>query len=317
MARVLVVGGTGTLGTFITRRLLTTGTSVRVMSRHSARAAALRTAGAEVVEGDLLDRESLVRACADTDAVVAAAHSMLGRGANASHHVDLVGHRTLIDAAKAAGIRYFVYTSVFDHGPANRRIPLFRIKFDVERDLKASGIPCTILRPTAFMDFHAHVLIGKPILETGRVVLIGRGEQPRNFVAADDVAQLVVLALSGGSLIGETVDIGGPENLTAMDVVRLYERLTSRRAAVVRVPRRVAAAMSHVVRPFHPGLSQVLQTAVMADSADQQFDAGPFERRFPIGLTRLEDWVAQKVTHAGGPRAGDAESDATPGRSGR
>lgn len=293
---ILIVGGTSALGSTLTRRLLAAGESVRVMTRVPARAAALRAAGATVVQGDLLDHNSLVRACEDARAVVAAAHSFLGRGREASVHVDGEGHRQLIDVAKAAGVRHFVYTSVYDYSPAYRAVPFFRIKFEVERHLKASGLRYTIFRPTAFMDSHAHDLIGAPILAKGKVTLFGRGEQPRNFVAADDVAQFVVLALRDASLAGETVDIGGPENLTNMEVVRLYERVSGRQAKVTHVPLGVLRAMHGPVRLLHPGLGQVLQTAIVGDSTDQQrFDARPLAARFPIELTRLEDWVSRRV----------------------
>lgn len=233
---VLIVGGSGALGSIVTRRLLAAGESVRVMSRTPAKAAALQAAGAHVVQGDLLDRESVVRACAGAQALVAAAHSILGRGTNASVHVDGAAHRQLIDIAKASGVRHVVYTSVYNYGPAYDAVPFFRIKREVEQYLRASGLGHTIVRPTAFMDFHAHVLIGEPILAKGKVVLFGRGEQPRNFVAADDVAQFVMLALRDTSLAGETIDVGGPENLTNMDVVRVYERVSGRQAKVTRLP---------------------------------------------------------------------------------
>jgi uncharacterized protein YbjT (DUF2867 family) len=67
MGSVLIVGGTGMLGGYLTRRLLAAGTPVRVMSRCPDRAVALRDAGAEVVEGDLLDGDSLIRACDGAD----------------------------------------------------------------------------------------------------------------------------------------------------------------------------------------------------------------------------------------------------------
>jgi uncharacterized protein YbjT (DUF2867 family) len=55
--KILVVGGSGTLGSLVAARLLTQGHSVRVMTREPSKAARLRAAGAEVVQGDLLNRE--------------------------------------------------------------------------------------------------------------------------------------------------------------------------------------------------------------------------------------------------------------------
>jgi NADH dehydrogenase len=265
------------------------------MTRRPDAVRALREAGAHVVQGDLLDPSSLIHACAGVDAVVAAAHSMFGRGRLASVHVDRDGHRRLIDVAREAGVGHFVYTSVYDHGPAYRAIPFFRIKFDVEEYLRSSGLSHTILRPTAFMEVHAHALIGAAVLANRRVVLFGRGEQPRNFVAADDVAHCVVKALDDPSLAGQVVDIGGPENLTNLDVVRVYERVSGLGAKVTHVPLNVLRVASALLRPLHPGVSQVLQAAVLADIVPQEFDAQPLQVRLGLALTRLEDWVSQRL----------------------
>jgi uncharacterized protein YbjT (DUF2867 family) len=290
---VLIVGASGHLGRVIAGTLLAKGESVRVMSRKSERVVAWRHAGADVVEGDLLDHESIVGACTGVRKVVAAAHSILGRGRNASVHVDFDGHRRLIDIAKASGVEHLVYLSVYGHDSAEL-VPFFRMKRKVEEHLTRSGLSYTILRPTAFMDFHAHMLIGKPILEKRRVALIGTGENPRNFVATQDVAQIVVMALRDSSLANETLSVGGPANLTNMEVVRLYERLSGLKARVMKVPLGIARALVPLTRPLHPGLSQVLQMSVAADTTDQRFDTRPLLARIPaLELTRLEDWIAR------------------------
>ena len=291
----LIVGGTGSLGTALARRLREAGRSVRVTTRTPERASALASRGAEVVQADLRDRASLERACRGAEVVVAAAHSLFGRGDAASARVDGRGHRELVDAAAAAGVRRFVYTSVLDFGLAFRPVPFFRIKHETERYLEASGIAYTILRPAAFMDVHAHMLIGEPIARTGKAVLFGRGERPRNFVAADDVARIALLAADDPASVGETIDVGGPEDLSNMEVVRLYERLCGRRARVRHVPLSVVRTAARVMRPLHPGVSQVLQMAAIGDTVDQRFDAAPLARRFGIELTRLEDWAARRL----------------------
>ena len=78
------------------------------------------------------------------------------------------------------------------------------------------------------MESHAEALIGQPILAKGKVSLFGKGENPRNFVADDDVAKFAVMALEDAHLSGQVIDIGGPENLTNMQVVRLYEELSGK-----------------------------------------------------------------------------------------
>ena len=66
---ILIVGGTGALGSATARRLLAKGTAVRVMTRTPEKAAELQKLGAEVVQGDLLDKASLAQACRGVEKV--------------------------------------------------------------------------------------------------------------------------------------------------------------------------------------------------------------------------------------------------------
>ncbi|TVQ44681.1 MAG: NAD-dependent epimerase/dehydratase family protein, partial [Gammaproteobacteria bacterium] len=160
---ILVVGARGCLGSAVSRRLLARRLSVRVASRRPDNLADLLACGAEPMCVDLRRPETLAIACEGVDTVFAAAHGLLGRGANRSEAVDLDGHRALIDAACAAGVRRFVYTSVLGAAP-DHPVDFWRSKFAVERHLEASGLAFTILRPSAFMDIHAHRLIGRAVL---------------------------------------------------------------------------------------------------------------------------------------------------------
>lgn len=292
---ILIVGGTGSLGSATTRRLLAKGRPVRVMTRGPEKAAPLRELGAEVVQGDLLDGASLARACQGIEKVLAAAHSIFGRGREASKYVDLQGHKDLIEAAKVAGVEHFIYTSIYSYDPVYDTVPFFHFKREVEQYLQASGLGYTILRPTAFMESHAEILIGQPILEKGKVSLFGRGENPRNFIAADDVAQFAVMALEDTVLNRQTIDIGGPENLSNMEVVRIYETLAGRPAQVNHVPLGMLKIMYRVLRPVHPGLSQILQSSIYMDTVNASFDPASMLAAHPVKLARLEDWAARRV----------------------
>src|SRR5512133_3719008 len=108
---VLVVGATGFMGRAAVRQLLDAGMRVRAMTRTPEKAADLQKMGAEIVQGDLIDPPSLARACKGMYAVISAAHGLLGEGKYNSAAVDFTGQRDLIDAAKAAGVEHFVFTS--------------------------------------------------------------------------------------------------------------------------------------------------------------------------------------------------------------
>jgi len=287
---ILIVGGTGALGSATTEQLLAQRKAVRVMTRTPAKAQALQDLGAEIVQGDLREKASLIQACQGVDAVLAAAHAIMGKGTEASKFVDDQGHRWLIDAANAASVNHFVYVSAHGAAPDNPS-NFFRIKYKIEQYLRNSGLSFTILRPTAFMESHAYMLIGQPILETGKVTLFGKGENPRNFVAATDVAHFAVMMLLKSAGSGELLEIGGPENLTNMQVVRLYEGIAGRKAKVSHVPLGILRLMSPLAGPFNPGLSQVMATSIWHDTTDQTFDMSPMLQQYPMTLTRLADWV--------------------------
>jgi uncharacterized protein YbjT (DUF2867 family) len=192
--RVLVIGASGALGRPTIRLLLDSGIAVRGICRHPEAAADLAAAGAEVVTGDLTDRASIERALSGAKRVLVAAHGLLGRGRWRSEAVDDAGHRTLIDAARAAGVERFVYTSALMASPAHP-IDFARTKHTIEETLASSGLTYAILRPTAFMEHHVHMFNGLNVLKKGKAQLVGRGTKKRNFVSASDVAQLAVRAL--------------------------------------------------------------------------------------------------------------------------
>jgi NADH dehydrogenase len=291
---ILVVGATGILGRKVTRLLLRGGSQVRAMTRIVANADELKSLGAKPVRGDLRDPDALEFAVRGTRAVVASAHAMLGRRDASTDIIDYEGHCTLIDAAKAAKVEHFVYISVVN-AALDHPIDFWRNKARVERYLRDSGMAFTIIRPTAFMDLHAYQLIGKPVVEGKRAVLFGKAVNPRNFVAAEDVAKVVNAALQLPSWRGEMVEIGGPENLSGNQVVETFARLSGRKAKVTHVPIPVLKGMSKAIKPVHPGISRVIESGILSETTDQRFDTAELLSRMPITLTTLEEWAQARM----------------------
>ena len=283
-----MVGATGMLGRDVARR-----SSLAVIAWWGSRATVRgrrisASLGAEIRVADLTEPASLAAACRGVDVVVSAAHAMLGRGRYTSERVDDAGQRALIDAAKAAGVRHFVYTSVLGASP-DHPVDFWRTKFKVEQYLKASGLPWTILRPAAFMEMHAHELIGKSIIAGGTATILGRGDRPMNFVAVRDVARLAVRVVTDPALRGQTIEIGGPENLTQNEVAALYGQLCRCEPKVRHVPPGVLRVLATVIGPLHPGIARVMRASIAAESIDERWDASALLKEHPMALTRLEE----------------------------
>jgi uncharacterized protein YbjT (DUF2867 family) len=294
---ILIVGATGDLGGHIARQLLQQGHPVRAMTRDPRRARGLADAGAEVVRGDLRNMDSLRGATRGVHAIVSASHSVMGAWRSSSKRVDDVGQRALIAAAKEAGVGHFVFISAMGAADSHP-VDFFRTKARIESHLKRSGLSHTILRPGPFMEFHTYKLIGQAVRAGKRVVLFGDGINPRNYVAAGDVAKFVLLALSDVRLRNATLEIGGPDNLSGMQVVKVFERLTGMKARVTHVRLPVLRVLSRLSRPVHSGLSRILKVGVVTATTNQRFDAGPSLARFPVVLTHLEDWARARIASA-------------------
>ncbi len=262
---ILVAGGTGTLGTELVRRLVARGERVRVLSRNAAKHPA--SAQVEVVEGDVRDRRSLERAVAGVATVVSAVHGFLDK--EGPRAIDRDGNANLIAAAKAAGAEHFVLVSIAG-ASADSPTELFRMKYAAEQELKKSGLAWTIVRPTAYMETYLG-LIAVPLLQSGKVRIFGRGQNPINFVSAHDVAGVMETAVIDPAQRGAAIDIGGPEDLSFVEFSRVVEQATGKTAATSHVPLPMMRAMSVVMKPMNPTLARQIQGGVVMDTTDLTF----------------------------------------------
>jgi len=304
---ILVVGGTGQLGTKVTEKLLAEGKQVRVMTRAPARATKLAAAGAEVIRGDLRDADSIRRACIGVDRVAAAAHALTGKGGNDPRSVD-DANRRLIDAALEARVSHFVFVSALGATPQHP-LEFFRIKHAIEARLGESGLSYTVLRPPAFMETWAGP-IGDPIIARGKTTIFGPGRNPINLMAVDDVAHYVLLGLYHPGARRRVIEIGGPENLSAVEVAETFERVSGQRAKRSHVPLPVLRVMSTLMRPFDGASSRRMAAAVHLSTSDQTFDASRTLAEFPLRLTRLEELALRRCGLAREPYlAGESSAD--------
>jgi uncharacterized protein YbjT (DUF2867 family) len=240
---VLVAGATGFLGTEVCRRLAAKGTQVRALVRETSepeRVAALRELGADTVVGDLRDRASLDAACAGVDAVVSTATSIIREGEIFA--VDRDGVLNLVDAARDAAVRRFVYVSFEELGTG---APLEQAKRAVEERLRASGITYTILRPGLYHETWLTAATGFDVAN-GTVNVYGSGDADVSWIALGDVATAAANALDDPDTHDAVVPLAG-ERLSYKDVVAVFEEATGRALVVQHVPEAALAAQRDAI----------------------------------------------------------------------
>ena len=218
MGRMLVTGGTGTLGRQIVPLLRAAGWDVRVLSRHGRD----RGDGVEYVAADLLEGAGIDAAVDGVEVVVHLAGGPKG---------DDVGTRNLVQAAERAGVKHLVHISV----TAVDQLPFtyFKAKLGAEQAVRESSVPWTVLRAAQFHDFAlktVQAMTKLPVLP----VPGGLRFQP---VDARDVAERLV-ELAHGEPAGLVPDLVGPKVYTVGELARDYLKATGKRrlSLPVRVP---------------------------------------------------------------------------------
>ncbi len=287
--------GCGTLGKITANLFLKEGIKVKIILRNPETVKDLQEKGAEIIQGDVNSENSLHEACKDAEVILTAVHGMLGKGKNASKRIDDEAHCRLINIAKEAGVHQFIYTSASGASP-NHPIDFWKTKYKVEQCLIASGLNYTIIRPSAFMETHMHFLIGKPLLEKGKVNLFGKGEASTNFISAADVAQINFLIYKNEEYYNTIIELGGPDNLSRNEVVNLYEKHSGKKARVTRLPLTVVKTLSTLIKPFHEGISRIMKVGFIGETVETAMDTSFTIKRFGLEPTSAEEFIKDQVS---------------------
>jgi len=109
--KILITGATGKVGSRLAKRLVHRGDRVRALVRDRSRAVDLQHHGIELSEGDLRDADSLAAAVSDIDVVIHCAAFFRGATDEEAHAVNDLGTQLLANAARAASVRRFIFTS--------------------------------------------------------------------------------------------------------------------------------------------------------------------------------------------------------------
>ncbi|HWU47140.1 MAG TPA: NAD(P)H-binding protein [Humibacter sp.] len=223
-SRILVTGGTGTVGSLVVPRLRAAGNDVTVLSRRAQQA----RDGIRFVTGDLLKGEGVAAAVEGMDTILHLAGGPKG---------DDIATRNLVRAARAAGVKHIVLISVV--GAATMPIGYFTAKRGAEHALMESGVPWTVLRAA---QFHTLAFTVIKVLARLPVILDPRGLRAQPVDPEDVAARLVELTL--GEPLGLAPDEVGPRVYTLAELVASYLRARGKRRPVLplHVPGRVARA---------------------------------------------------------------------------
>jgi uncharacterized protein YbjT (DUF2867 family) len=289
---ILVAGSTGILGSEIVRQFREQDKAVRALVRKTTdpdKVARLKNMGAEVVEGDLSDKASLVLACRGVDTVITTVTSVASQiPGDSIPKVDQFGQLNLVEAASMSAVSHFIYISY--SGNILTDSPLTTAKRTVEERLMASGMAYTILRPSYFIEAWLSPFIGFDY-PNNQARIYGAGQNPISWISFMDVARFAVQSVDNPAARNAVLELGGPDPLSPNEVIAIFESLSGKPFRVEYVP--VEALQGQKAAAVDPLQQSFI--ALMLDYANG--DAIPMEKTlqaFPVALSSVQAY-AQRV----------------------
>ncbi len=292
MSKILVTGGLGVMGTTLVKGLLSKGNSVRVLDipnhPHKNR---LDGTGAELVFGDITNRESLEGLLSGVDTVFHLAAVLIARDPAVFEKVNVQGTKNLIEASIKAGVNHFIFVSsasvVYPH-----TTPYSLSKRECERMVKEqTAMKWTIVRPTLaynehggqefrmFMDSLTRFPIFTPFIGNGRAL--------KRPVHVDDLMAGFLAIPGNEKAYGKTYAFSGGEAISMWDLAKLMLKHTRQKRIFIPIPipvcKLIAAVMGSIMK--NPpltwnGIAGVMQDADL-DNSEAMADLG----YKPIGIT--------------------------------
>ncbi len=218
---ILVTGATGRIGRQVVNQLVNRGANVRALVRDPAKAHF--PAGVDVVQGDMLDIESLRRAFVGVKTLF-----LLNAVAGDEFTQALIA----LNVAREAGVDRVVYLSVM-HAERFVNVPHFAVKSGAERMIEQMGFSATILRPAYFMDNEQMV---KDVIVGHGVYPMPIGSKGVAMVDTADIAEVAAIELirrdqAPGKLPTETIHLVGPDTLTGPQLAAIWSEILERPVA--------------------------------------------------------------------------------------
>jgi uncharacterized protein YbjT (DUF2867 family) len=238
--RVLVLGASGYVGSRLVARLVSLGKEVRAAARsmgHMERMPWSQDSSVEMVEADVLDGSSLVRASQGMDVIYYLVHSMVSNPRRFAQ-VDRQGAEHMAEAAAKTGVDRIIYlgglSEAYGYGSEH-----LRSRDEVAEVLGRGKVPVTTLRAAMIMgsgsasfEIMRYLVDRLPIMATPKWV-----QSLTQPIAVRDVLAYLVGVLDVPETVGRTFDVGGPEVLNYLALMDIYtEEASMRRRTIVQLP---------------------------------------------------------------------------------
>ena len=289
--KVLVTGGTGFVGPKVVNAIVDAGHEVRVLERKPGTWQREGLRCQEAVQGDMTDAESLRRAAGGVDVVV---HLVAIRQGSRSQfeRVMTQGTRDLIAASKDAGVRRFVLMSALGTSEETRNlVPYYGAKWNMERDVEASGIPYVIFRPSFIFARDGGILptFAKLARLAPVTPITGSGEQRIQPIWIHDLAAFFARAVDHEGAENQMFVLGGPDAVSWNEFWERLKRTLGQRRPTVHMPMWFMRANALVTERLPGNIPLTRDLLKMLEAGDNTGDIRPALETFGLSVLPLDE----------------------------
>jgi len=292
--RVVITGGSGFVGTHLTRALADSGHQVVVVSRGTRRRP--RRSNVSFVKADLADSPVPLDVFSGADVVIHLVGIIRERGKQTFRRINAGAAERVADAAARANVPHLIHQSALGADP-DPRYPYLASKWQGEEFVRGSGVPCTVLRPSLIYGpgDGFFTLIAKLVKLNPVVPIPGDGQALFQPISIGDVVRCHQIAIERGP-DGTVHEIGGPQHFTYEDLVLTVKRSLGLYRFTAHVPVRAMLPLAYVMDkvlprpPVTPVQLRLLErnNITRLDSVMRAFDFQP--ERFTDNLGYLGDY---------------------------
>ena len=290
MKKVLVAGSTGYIGRYVVQELKHRGYWVRALLRKPDKIKEpgphLEPALAPLVDeffiGEATKPATIAEVCDGIDIVFSSLGMTRPDFVHSSFDVDYRANLNLLRIAMKAGVKKFVYVSVFN---AHKMMEIQNIQAHEKfvDELRASGIEYAVIRPTGYFSDMAQFL---NMARNGIMLTLGDGDKRSNPIHGADLARVCVDAIEGDDIV---VEVGGPETFSYREVADMAAEVVGKQPFVASLPLWLADGMAAVTGFINRDIQDV---AMFASAVSKMDSVAP-----PHGTHLLRDYFAEIVRH--------------------
>ncbi|APA64559.1 SDR family oxidoreductase [Maribacter sp. 1_2014MBL_MicDiv] len=240
---VLLAGATGYLGTYIAKELSERSMKTKIIARNTKKAMQFANNNTTVINAEVTNTNTLKGLFEGITTVISTVGITRQKDGLTYMDVDYQANKNLLEEAKRAGVKKFIYVSVLN-GKQHRNLKIIEAKEAFVDELIASGIDYSIIRPNGFFSDMKDFL---DMAKKGKVYLFGSGKKKINPIHGKDLA---IACVDSIHVSNEEINIGGPDILTQNEVAELALLASGKPINIIHIPHWIRKSILKILRTF-------------------------------------------------------------------